>query len=102
MIGRPPRSTLFPYTTLFRSAFVALDHVVGDLPKLRLRRDDIGAALLRHEIELAVGEDRRRPDLTRVRLEPLGGHDLARVRFLANDDAAAIAGPVHVPVVIDR
>src|SRR3712207_6985682 len=30
MIRRPPRSTLFPYTTLFRSA-VAADVVVGDL-----------------------------------------------------------------------
>src|SRR3989449_7497727 len=26
MIRRPPRSTLFPYTTLFRSAFVAWDN----------------------------------------------------------------------------
>src|SRR2546421_2158467 len=26
MIRRPPRSTLFPYTTLFRSAFVARRH----------------------------------------------------------------------------
>src|SRR5258705_12901858 len=29
MIRRPPRSTLFPYTTLFRSAFSALPVVVG-------------------------------------------------------------------------
>src|SRR5688572_31002540 len=26
MIRRPPRSTLFPYTTLFRSAVMAADH----------------------------------------------------------------------------
>src|SRR5437588_5936578 len=34
MLPRPPRSTLFPYTTLFRSArqpFVAPDHIV-DVP----------------------------------------------------------------------
>src|SRR3712207_8793521 len=30
MIRRPPRSTLFPYTTLFRSA---LDHVAVHLPE---------------------------------------------------------------------
>src|SRR3712207_8363994 len=30
MIRRPPRSTLFPYTTLFRS------HQVEDLPRLRV------------------------------------------------------------------
>src|SRR5256885_8576235 len=31
MIRRPPRSTLFPYTTLFRSHFgcLALDHFLG-------------------------------------------------------------------------
>src|SRR3712207_8472268 len=35
MIRRPPRSTLFPYTTLFRSAEQRLQHVVG-----LLRTDD--------------------------------------------------------------
>src|SRR5256885_12247406 len=29
MIRRPPRSTLFPYTTLFRSPWVALDSRLG-------------------------------------------------------------------------
>src|SRR5256885_13420334 len=29
MIRRPPRSTLFPYTTLFRSAMIALDGTPG-------------------------------------------------------------------------
>src|SRR2546421_9037402 len=31
MIRRPPRSTLFPYTTLFRSPRDDLNEVVGDL-----------------------------------------------------------------------
>src|SRR3712207_7263900 len=34
MIRRPPRSTLFPYTTLFRSRHVARQHLSGR----RLRR----------------------------------------------------------------
>src|SRR2546428_7390238 len=39
MIRRPPRSTLFPYTTLFRSAavFIAYEHQLvrpGDLSRL--------------------------------------------------------------------
>src|SRR5690242_21824929 len=29
MIRRPPRSTLFPYTTLFRSRLRGLQHVLG-------------------------------------------------------------------------
>src|SRR5205085_10936946 len=32
MLRRPPRSTLFPYTTLFRSLFV-----LGDVPELERR-----------------------------------------------------------------
>src|SRR2546422_6406105 len=32
MIRRPPRSTLFPYTTLFRSAYVVVVYVVPLLP----------------------------------------------------------------------
>src|SRR3712207_7101568 len=38
MIRRPPRSTLFPYTTLFRSRFVnrtAIEHNVKMMPKGR-------------------------------------------------------------------
>src|SRR5258706_8111829 len=32
MIRRPPRSTLFPYTTLFRSKLTSLKHCTGPLP----------------------------------------------------------------------
>src|SRR3712207_7963109 len=31
MIRRPPRSTLFPYTTLFRSPRIALDQTTGNI-----------------------------------------------------------------------
>src|SRR3712207_7942247 len=34
MIRRPPRSTLFPYTTLFRSLFVFLRHCRLDVASL--------------------------------------------------------------------
>src|SRR5256886_17663435 len=36
MIRRPPRSTLFPYTTLFRSDFAGGDHVIVRAVHLRL------------------------------------------------------------------
>src|SRR2546430_10372593 len=35
MIRRPPRSTLFPYTTLFRSHPAPLAGTFGDIPKAR-------------------------------------------------------------------
>src|SRR3712207_8841088 len=49
MIRRPPRSTLFPYTTLFRSDYDAdgdTDVVVNDLdgPPMLLRNDGGSAA----------------------------------------------------------
>src|SRR3712207_8668742 len=44
MIRRPPRSTLFPYTTLFRSRGVGEDAVERLHVHLRLRSDRVGAA----------------------------------------------------------
>src|SRR2546429_2403901 len=38
MIRRPPRSTLFPYTTLFRSQPVRGPHAPGGAPRLELER----------------------------------------------------------------
>src|SRR3989449_3063189 len=40
MIRRPPRSTLFPYTTLFRSRHGAVDIAVQELDRI-LERDDV-------------------------------------------------------------
>src|SRR5256885_7376009 len=70
MIRRPPRSTLFPYTTLFRSAAecrtldvqhrhqsqtVRLDVVAGNAPKMaRLRR---GTVQLR--VRVMISADRK-------------------------------------------
>src|SRR2546428_3512533 len=38
MIRRPPRSTLFPYTTLFRSSSAQVSAVIGPTPGTVLRR----------------------------------------------------------------
>src|SRR2546429_7187520 len=45
MIRRPPRSTLFPYTTLFRSVVRA--EVSGQLGQVD--RQDLAALVVRHE-----------------------------------------------------
>src|SRR3712207_7144809 len=65
MIRRPPRSTLFPYTTLFRSVGVEDDHVValGVVDRGLDRRALAGVALVRDDPEPAVVggvEDRTR------------------------------------------
>src|SRR5947199_7964533 len=47
MILRPPRSTLFPYTTLFRSPMDTFSFLARDLPKLAAFRLPLLAQLLR-------------------------------------------------------
>src|SRR2546429_4605271 len=53
MIRRPPRSTLFPYTTLFRSAAGAVDEQRARLHLRELRRRD-------HVLRLLVERDVQR------------------------------------------
>src|SRR3712207_7361427 len=59
MIRRPPRSTLFPYTTLFRSAVSAgiraTSEVIGELDVVQAR---IGEALEEQE-QMAKALDRK-------------------------------------------
>src|SRR5258707_10988715 len=43
MIRRPPRSTLFPYTTLFRSAEAVVTHVLPDEAVLARGAEEVGA-----------------------------------------------------------
>src|SRR3989442_13462498 len=53
MIRRPPRSTLFPYTTLFRSRFPALHDstgvrgIAGDSAKLSEQRERLSGRVVR-------------------------------------------------------
>src|SRR3712207_7674143 len=60
MIRRPPRSTLFPYTTLFRSVYV---YPVREVELLRLRlvvaSDLLGEQLYDEGAELEVRGDRK-------------------------------------------
>src|SRR2546422_6647678 len=50
MIRRPPRSTLFPYTTLFRSP-----HRFGDRPEVRQETCLRGLVVIRRHDEDGVG-----------------------------------------------
>src|SRR3712207_8545156 len=64
MIRRPPRSTLFPYTTLFRSQLV-LERLP---PQVHVRGQPEDRALLREDVD--------RPDL--VALRPRGDAEPGR------------------------
>src|SRR3989442_12059706 len=56
MIRRPPRSTLFPYTTLFRSRSAGLLRIVGHVPARSLELDR-GSSL--HTLDLPSAVDRK-------------------------------------------
>src|SRR3712207_9353557 len=81
MIRRPPRSTLFPYTTLFRSP---LHRLVRRDPRRELRATDRAA----DEVRAGVADER--PD-------EHGGDDPSAVRQLAQQDRVgdAQADPEH-------
>src|SRR5438034_2479327 len=87
MIRRPPRSTLFPYTTLFRSQTAP-----------RVRRDRRDHEL--HQYVESVGDDRRRPR----RKESRGkgpqvaavGEDEPRAWLEGGDGLPATGGPHEV------
>src|SRR5437588_3735239 len=57
MIRRPPRSTLFPYTTLFRSRRAALPGRAANRPILRLHRDGVEWKIEEHTSELQSHSD---------------------------------------------
>src|SRR2546426_12770923 len=72
MIRRPPRSTLFPYTTLFRSTHAGAHslRVVGDVS------GGLGTRLAPHElVEYELGYDRLQQ---RFRVETLCLYDVRR------------------------
>src|SRR2546430_8291807 len=62
MIRRPPRSTLFPYTTLFRSVPLRADpEAVGAIEQVLLERVELRVGVRRAELaeQRLLGEDRR-------------------------------------------
>src|SRR5258705_12916758 len=96
MIRRPPRSTLFPYTTLFRSLQVLLDLVV-QLLRIHEQRVDLVAEQVAHdtagEARLALNQ-RRGPhrlglafDLLPEAVEVVDLPLAARLREIVGDGA---------------
>src|SRR2546427_11071694 len=77
MIRRPPRSTLFPYTTLFRSLF----HVVAEDPERPHVADDMEPAIVQEHAR------EKRPVV--IDREPKSGRP-RRVRKSRGDDAEQV------------
>src|SRR2546423_11846521 len=83
MIRRPPRSTLFPYTTLFRSVF----HGVVEQVQERLR-DRLAVNDSRGELSRRGTEDYREAALAEPHLARLQGlgDDLLYLRALRSEE----------------
>src|SRR5438874_8017595 len=62
MIPRPPRSTLFPYTTLFRSNLQRVESRAGLRERVPALRQDAGAGALCGREPLYRGPDTRRSE----------------------------------------
>src|SRR2546430_13728470 len=65
MIRRPPRSTLFPYTTLFRSHDVGIDGEADQEPLRELVHGDDGVDELRQQKTDCSAHDREQHELDR-------------------------------------
>src|SRR5260370_1069319 len=120
MIRRPPRSTLFPYTTLFRSEAVKDRELRGQLEKQSKRklsqargeaRGEADAAVVAHlsesQTDLGVAADAARPpspdelvEGVRVRVRGLPSAVLLRRRDGAS--AEIEAGPMRMKVPVSE
>src|SRR3712207_8639984 len=81
MIRRPPRSTLFPYTTLFRSAHFGGDRVVGRPVERDDRDPAVGVVLEQHRVG-GLGEvGGRRPEVEDLPAIGLVGEDRKSTRL---------------------
>src|SRR3989441_11554119 len=83
MIRRPPRSTLFPYTTLFRSTPTYEDLDKGVLGFTQFGRTGVQAIV----VARALDEDGTRPAERRIRttLAHEAGHGLLHAHLFALD-----------------
>src|SRR2546430_11572617 len=99
MIRRPPRSTLFPYTTLFRSLLRLVRRQLAQVPALGVVSDratllqlDVPPLLDLERIPDLRSRDTRREragrDGERQHAEPVAFHDLNL--FMASSRASAI------------
>src|SRR5256885_16778975 len=110
MIRRPPRSTLFPYSTLFRSAAAPLAPVRLDVRPLDVARardrDDhllVGQEVLDRQLG-RLGEDLGAPDVAvlLLELEQLLPDDAHELRVGGQDALELLDEPQRLLVLLDH
>src|SRR3712207_8079350 len=96
MIRRPPRSTLFPYTTLFRSRRDTPHQLVGEVDGRRIERrvaEGLGAEWVEARCEMAVHAVRLDQDRKSTRLNSSHANISYAVFCLKKNTASAITWP---------
>src|SRR5258705_14019268 len=83
MIRRPPRSTLFPYTTLFRSLVASFRSTLDEA---------LEASLLLQVVDAADPGFRAQMQVTREVLDEIGAGDVPWILVLNKIDKVAPAG----------
>src|SRR5438876_11790775 len=73
MLQRPPRSTLFPYTTLFRSAYGAEPGALGDYSASTHLQGELLGTMLDLIVRDATNGARSMDDVMRAMLERFSG-----------------------------
>src|SRR3712207_7488241 len=95
MIRRPPRSTLFPYTTLFRSP--KLTPNVTDVASFARAAEDAGAdavSLVNTFLAMAIDVETRRPKLSNI----VGGLSGPAIRPIAVRMGSGGRQAVKIPI----
>src|SRR2546430_11502386 len=102
MIRRPPRSTLFPYTTLFRSILEEIvgeihdEHDVGEAPPIRQDGD-------RYWVDGRVTQDRKSTRLNSSHSQiSYAVFCLKKKNNAELDSVSNVVGILHVDVLCDQ
>src|SRR5256886_14928766 len=96
MIRRPPRSTLFPYTTLFRSSSayaIAARQSMAPVPRLRTVRERVPAA-----VEQVIGQALAKVPADRFATAAAFAEALQAAMTTAASQAAARRAPARLGV----
>src|SRR5438445_7504933 len=96
MIRRPPRSTLFPYTTLFRSVIGLSRTAARELARSQVTVNAICPGFIDTTMTRGIPEAIREQQVAKIPLGRMGQpSDVAAVvAFLASDEAGYVTGEV--------
>src|SRR5690348_17807759 len=95
MIQRPPRSTLFPYTTLFRSHSIKRDRAEADFQNRENKKGQSQGAALEWPLS-TLSTSRHGPPAPTDPAASTPSHHPARQRQRSEEHTSELQSPVHL------